>query len=116
MAGGELHIQEFGSVRRRSWAHCVGADRFHPPLGLAGWLGQEPQVARYRWTGLVSQAGVAMGLATMIADRLPGVGLAVEAVTVSVIAFNESLGPLFRWGLREEGSSRSIDSCVIPER
>jgi hypothetical protein len=61
-------------------------------------------VVRYGWTGLVSQAGVALGLATIVADRLPVVGLAMQAVTIGVIAFNESVGPiLFRQGLLRAG-------------
>ena len=61
-------------------------------------------MVRYGWTGLVSQAGVALGLAAIVADRLSGVGLAMQAVTVGVIAFNESLGPiLFRRGLERAG-------------
>ena len=51
--------------------------------------GAEPLVTRYGWTGLVSQAGVALGLATIVADRLPVVGLAMQTLTVGVIAFNE---------------------------
>ena len=35
-------------------------------------------MTRYGWTGLVSQAGVALGLASIVADRLPGVGLAMH--------------------------------------
>jgi Kef-type K+ transport system membrane component KefB len=102
MAGAELHIQEFAAV----WpivltialvriAAIYGSATLGSRLG-----GGEPSVARYGWTGLVSQAGVALGLATIVADRLPVVGLAMQAVTVGVIAFNESVGPiLFRWGL-----------------
>ena len=65
-------------------------------------------VVQYGWTGLVSQAGVALGLATIVADRLPVVGLAMQAVTVGVIAFNESMGPiLFRRGLERAGEIKS---------
>jgi Kef-type K+ transport system membrane component KefB len=64
----------------------------------------EPVVVRYGWTGLVSQAGVALGLATIVADRLPRLGLAMQTVIVGIIAFNESVGPvLFRAGLDRAG-------------
>jgi Kef-type K+ transport system membrane component KefB len=106
MAGAELHIQEFGSV----WpvVLLIALVRIGAIRGSTTWAGRlagaEPQVVRYGWTGLVSQAGVALGLATIVADRLPGVGLAMQAVTVGVIAFNESLGPiLFRRGLERAG-------------
>ena len=56
------------------------------------------------WTGLVSQAGVALGLATIVAEGLPRLGLAMQALIVGVIAFNESVGPVvFRRGLDRAG-------------
>jgi Kef-type K+ transport system membrane component KefB len=106
MAGAELHLQEFASV----WpivllVALVRIGAIRGSTTLAGQLARaEPAVVRYGWTGLVSQAGVALGLATIVADRLPGVGLAMQAVTVGVIAFNESMGPiLFRRGLQKAG-------------
>lgn len=64
----------------------------------------EPVVVRHVWTGLVSQAGVALGLATVVADRLPGRGVAMQVLIVRVIAVNESVGPvLFRRGLDQAG-------------
>jgi Kef-type K+ transport system membrane component KefB len=106
MAGAELHIQEFASV----WpiVLLIALVRIGAIRGSATFAGHlaraEPVVVRYGWTGLVSQAGVALGLAAIVADRLPGVGLAMQAVTVGVIAFNESLGPiLFRRGLERAG-------------
>jgi Kef-type K+ transport system membrane component KefB len=109
MAGAELHIQEFRAV----WpiVLTIGLVRIAAIYGsatLGGRLaGAEPPVTRHGWTGLVSQAGVALGLATIVADRLPVVGLAMQAVTVGVIAFNESVGPiLFRRGLERAGEIR----------
>ena len=106
MAGAELHIQEFASV----WPivlliALVRIAAIQGSTTVAARLARaEPSVVRYGWTGLVSQAGVALGLATIVADRLPGVGLAMQAVTVGVIAFNETLGPiLFRRGLERAG-------------
>ncbi len=106
MAGAELHLQEFAGVWPlvlvvalvRMGAIFVGT-RTGARLG-----GAEPAVIRDGWMGLVSQAGVALGLATIVADRLPVVGLAMQTLTVGVIAFNESVGPvLFRRGLDRAG-------------
>jgi Kef-type K+ transport system membrane component KefB len=106
MAGAELHIQEFAAV----WpvVLLIAFARMAAIYGSTTYAGRlagaEPDVIRYGWTGLVSQAGVALGLATIVADRLPGVGLAMQAVTIGVIAFNESVGPiLFRHGLLRAG-------------
>jgi Kef-type K+ transport system membrane component KefB len=106
MAGAELHIQQFAAV----WpvvlvVALVRVGAIHRSTTYAARVAKaEPAVIRYGWTGLVSQAGVALGLATIVADRLPGVGLVMQAVTVGVIAFNESVGPiLFRRGLERAG-------------
>ena len=106
MAGAELHLQEFGAV----WALVLAVALVRIVAIFVGARaggrvgGAEPVVARDAWMGLVSQAGVALGLATIVADRLPVVGLAMQTVTVGVIAFNESLGSvLFRRGLERAG-------------
>lgn len=106
IAGAELYVQEFaalwplvlGIALLRMGAIAVGAR-------TGGRLaGAEPQVTQFAWTGLVSQAGVALGLATIVADRLPVVGVAMQTLIVGVIAFNESVGPvLFRRGLERAG-------------
>jgi Kef-type K+ transport system membrane component KefB len=106
IAGAELHVREFQALwplvlaiaLLRMGAIVVGS-RAGARIG-----GADPLVARYAWTGLVSQAGVALGLATIVADRLPLLGLAMQTLIVGVIAFNESVGPvLFRRGLERAG-------------
>lgn len=106
LAGAELHVQAFLSL----WPVVVAvalirmAGIYMAAAGGARVARAEPQVRRYGWTGLVSQAGVALGLATTVADRLPVVGIAMQTLVIGVIAFNESLGPiLFRWGLLRAG-------------
>ena len=109
MAGAELRVQAFVAL----WPLVLGAAllRF---LGVYGgaragarWGGAEPEVQRHAWTGLVSQAGVALGLATIVADRLPRIGVAMQTLIVGVIALNESVGPIvFRRGLERAGEIR----------
>ena len=104
MTGAELRIQEFAAFLAHSCRICVLV-RLIAVFGggrLGGrWAGAEPVVTRYGWTGLVPQAGVALGLATTVADRLPAVGLSIQTLTVGIIAINQALGPiLFRRGLR----------------
>jgi Kef-type K+ transport system membrane component KefB len=106
MAGAELDVASFASL----WpvilllavvrgAAILGGSRAGARIG-----GAEPVVAREVWTGLVSQAGVALGLATIIAERLPGLGRAMQVLIVGIIAVNESVGPvLFRRGLSRAG-------------
>jgi Kef-type K+ transport system membrane component KefB len=106
MAGAELHIQAFEAV----WPLVLGIAlvRIGAIYGSTRWAARvaraEPQVIRYGWAGLVSQAGVALSLSTIVADRLPVVGLAMQTLAVGIIAFNESVGPiLFRRGLERAG-------------
>lgn len=106
LAGAELHIQGFLAL----WPVVLAVALIRmggiyiATTGGSRLAGAEPSVSRYGWTGLVSQAGVALGLATIVADRLPVVGTAMETLVIGVVAFNESLGPiLFRWGLLRAG-------------
>jgi Kef-type K+ transport system membrane component KefB len=109
MAGADLRLQAFIAL----WPIVLTVALVRMGLIYAGStagarLGRaEPVVIRYAWTGLVSQAGVALGLATIVADRLPRLGLAMQTVIVGIIAFNESVGPvLFRTGLDRAGEIR----------
>jgi len=110
MAGADLRLQTFQDLWPMILAVALArvgliysGSRVGARLGAA-----EPVVVRYAWTGLVSQAGVALGLATIVADRLPRLGLAMQTMIVGIIAFNESVGPvLFRGGLDRAGEIRS---------
>ena len=109
MAGAELRVQAFVAL----WPLVLGAALLRM-LGIYGgarvgatWGGAEPVVRRYAWMGLVSQAGVALGLAAIVADRLPRIGVAMQTLIVGVIAFNESVGSVvFRRGLELAGEIR----------
>ena len=109
MAGADLRLQTFVAL----WPIVLTVALVRMGLIYVGTtagarLGRaEPVVTRYAWTGLVSQAGVALGLATIVADRLPRLGLAMQTMIVGIIAFNESVGPvLFRGGLDRAGEIR----------
>ncbi|HEY7482346.1 MAG TPA: cation:proton antiporter [Gemmatimonadales bacterium] len=109
MAGADLRLQTFVAF----WPLVLAVALVRVALIYAGStagarLGRaEPVVTRYGWTGLVSQAGVALGLATIVADRLPKLGLAMHTIILGIIAFNESVGPvLFRGGLDRAGEIR----------
>lgn len=69
----------------------------------AAWGGAGPE-RKYVWLGLISQAGVALGLATMVGEVYPSIGPMVRDVVVALIALNEMIGPiLFRRGLAAAG-------------
>jgi Trk K+ transport system NAD-binding subunit len=78
-------------------------------LYLAGSLGSSlagdtPIFRRVSWMPYVTQAGVGVGLATIIAVEYPGWGAEFATVMISVIILNQFVGPpLFKWALHLVG-------------
>jgi trehalose-6-phosphate synthase/Kef-type K+ transport system membrane component KefB len=67
-------------------------------------------VGRYVWTGLISQAGITLGLAYVLATEFPTWGAQVQMLLVALIVIDELIGPpLFRTGLERAGE---IDANV----
>ncbi len=61
-------------------------------------------IGKYAWTGLVSQAGITLGFASVIAAEFPGWGNQLQLLLVASIAIHELVGPiLFRRGLTKAG-------------
>lgn len=73
--------------------------------GLGGRWAKLPEVERrHVWTGLVAQAGVAIGLAAVVAEVYPNRGAALSTLFLAVMAVNQLLGPiLFKRGLASAG-------------
>jgi Kef-type K+ transport system membrane component KefB len=62
------------------------------------------------WMGLVSQAGVTLGLGILIAREFPDWGGRVQALVVALIALHELIGPiLFRAALARSGEIGGMD-------
>lgn len=109
LAGASIHLDELQAL----WpiALAVVAVR---ALGL--WAGcrigarvarAEPAVARYTWLGLISQAGVALGLVTVVAQTLPEVGEGMLTLFLAMIAIHEIVGPIaFRSALIRSGEAQ----------
>jgi trehalose 6-phosphate synthase len=58
----------------------------------------------YVWTGLISQAGITLGLGSALAGEFPTWGSQVQMLLVALIAIDELVGPaLFRMGLVRAG-------------
>ncbi|MDP9349561.1 MAG: cation:proton antiporter [Gemmatimonadota bacterium] len=85
----------------------AGAIRAGTRLG-AWWAGADEPEKRYAWMGLVSQAGVAIGLAAIVAEAYPEQGALLGTLLLSLVAVNETVGPiLFRRGLVASGEASS---------
>jgi Kef-type K+ transport system membrane component KefB len=68
------------------------------------WARLSPEIPRRAWMGLVSQAGVAIGLSTVVADVYPARGGELRTLLLALIAVNETIGPiLFRVALQRAG-------------
>ena len=74
--------------------------------------GIDRTIGEYIWTGLVSQAGITLGFAALVASEFADWGPRIQVLLVAFIAIHELFGPLlFRYGL-----SRSGDLDTPPRR
>lgn len=76
-------------VLARMWGLWAGTR-----LG-ARWAHASPALRDHTWKGLVSQAGVSIGLASLLAQSLPGAGTALQSLILAIIAINQTIGPIF---------------------
>jgi len=76
---------------------------------LSTRLANDPPVLRkLGWSGLVSQAGVALGIASTISNTFPRFGAGFRALAVAWVALNEMIGPIiFKASLDAMGESSS---------
>jgi len=73
-----------------------------------------PVLRRWSWSGLVSQAGLALGLSTIVAREFPGIGTPFRALAVATVAVNEMLGPvLFKLALDRAGETRRREAVSL---
>ncbi len=62
--------------------------------------GDPPLFTRVSWMSYITQAGISLGLATIIGTTFPGWGGGLTTILISVIVLNEIIGPpLFKWVL-----------------
>jgi Kef-type K+ transport system membrane component KefB len=67
-----------------------------------------PALRRWAWSGLISQAGLALGIAGKIQKEHPGYGTGFAAMAVATVALNELVGPiLFKTALDRTGETAS---------
>lgn len=110
LAGAALPLGGLGAVW--PWIVMVAVLR---ALGLRyglQWAGRDvgvpPQLARDGWLALLSQAGVALGLATVFRRAFPEWGVSLEGFVLAMIGVHEILGPLYlRRALQQAGSQEA---------
>lgn len=106
LAGASIALGELASI----WPLAVGIVAVRM---LAIWGGcaigarmgnASPFERRYTWMGLIAQAGVAIGLVTVVAEAYPENGAAMRTLFLSVIAINQLVGPILaRFALVRSG-------------
>jgi Kef-type K+ transport system membrane component KefB len=70
-----------------------------------------PRETEQVWMGLVSQAGVTLGLTILVASEFPTWGLRLQSLMVALIAMHELIGPvLFRAALARAGEIGQMDA------
>ncbi|KYG83627.1 cation:proton antiporter domain-containing protein [Roseivirga echinicomitans] len=70
--------------------------------------GDSPLFRKIGWMPYVTQAGVGLGLATVVADAFPTWGSEFATVVVAVIVLNQFVGPpLFKWSINLVGEGHT---------
>jgi Kef-type K+ transport system membrane component KefB len=112
-AGASLHLDALAAIG--GIALALSALRFGLILGGtrlgAHWSRIAPEYGRLVWMGLVSQAGVTLGLTIIVATEYPTWGTRIEVLLVALISIHELVGPvLFKWALARRGEIGKMDA------
>ncbi|HVX39728.1 MAG TPA: cation:proton antiporter [Gemmatimonadaceae bacterium] len=75
-----------------------------------------PVLDRHLWTGLLPQAGVAIGLAAVVAQTYPARGGDMRVLFLALVAINQAIGPiLLRRGLEQSGEIPRPETDQTPD-
>ncbi len=118
LAGAKLHLDELWAMLPLALG-LVGVRILALVAGVragAQLTGADASLTKYGWMGFVSQAGLAITLATQLKDAVPGgIGEAMFSVLLGGVAINEMLGPvLLQTGLGLAGEVH--EPTEAPER
>jgi Kef-type K+ transport system membrane component KefB len=83
---------------------------------LASRVAADPPVLRaWAWSGLVSQAGLTIGLTLVIVREFPSIGPPFRALAIATVAINEMIGPiLFKLALDRAGETSRERTTGLP--
>ena len=84
---------------------------------IGGRLARAPKKVRnLAWMGLITQAGIALGLAREVAIEFPSLGDSFATLVISVVVLNEIFGPMFlKSALKRVGEAAVPDDGVTRE-
>ena len=83
---------------------------------ISSKLANDPPVVRkWGWSSLVSQAGLALGLGTVVKNSFPSIGDGLGSMVIAAVAINEMIGPvLFKMALDRSGESDRSEPAARP--
>jgi Kef-type K+ transport system membrane component KefB len=83
---------------------------------LASRIARDPvTLARWNWSGLVSQAGLTLGLSVVVAREFPTIGTPFRALAIATVAINEMIGPIiFKYALDRVGETSHAPAVSFP--
>jgi Kef-type K+ transport system membrane component KefB len=116
-AGASLHVDALSTIGVLAIAISVLRAVF---IWIGTSLGRrvaklDPAHSASAWMGMVSQAGVTLGLATIVANEFSGWGSNLQTLVVAMIALHEVIGPmLFRSALAGAGEIGRLDTNSVP--
>jgi Kef-type K+ transport system membrane component KefB len=86
----------------------IGLTAASTALGERLSRGGNEAVVRWGGLGFVAQAGVTLGLASVVARKFPEWGPEAKTIALAMIALNQIIGPIgFRWALHRSGEARA---------
>ncbi|MBD3224504.1 MAG: hypothetical protein GF313_07230 [Caldithrix sp.] len=111
VAGASLHLETLKNAILLTVVLVLGRMLFKYIGSYVGALltAEKFEIKHYTWLGFIGQAGIAVGLATIIYDAIPNeTGLQFKTILIGSVVINEMLGPIFfRYGLIK---SKEIDA------
>jgi Kef-type K+ transport system membrane component KefB len=96
----------FGSRALTTWVASQAASSI---------AGDPPVLRRWGAAGLISQAGLTLGLTVVIAREFPSIGTPFRALAIATVALNEMIGPvLFKLALDRAGETSQEVAASFP--
>jgi trehalose 6-phosphate synthase len=109
--GASLRLDTLGAVGLAAFAMAavrLGLIKIGVAVG-ARKSAIDDDTRKYMWTGLISQAGITLGFAAVVAREFGEWGMNLQVLVVGLIAIHELLGPLlFRRGLLRAGARQAL--------
>jgi Kef-type K+ transport system membrane component KefB len=115
-AGANLHLGALAEIGLLAVAvSLIRLAGIHLGTSLGRRAAGLDRTASPAWTGLVAQAGVTFGLATIVATEFPDWGQKVQTLIVATSALHVLVGPvLFRTALARAGEIGGLDVMPVP--